>query len=50
MGLAMNSNAHPEVQQNGKFYHIGNKTECALLEMIYKMGYDYRELRKTIKV
>lgn len=25
---------------------IGNKTECALLELAYKLGYDFKELRK----
>lgn len=25
---------------------IGNKTECAILELAYKLGYDFKQLRK----
>lgn len=25
--------------------HIGNKTECALLELAYEMGFDYDKYR-----
>jgi len=25
--------------------YFGNKTECALLEMLYRMGVDYQHLR-----
>lgn len=49
-GSALNSNANPQIGQDNKFEQIGNKTECALLEMAFKMGYDFRLLRKTIKV
>ena len=41
-GICLNSTAHPLIDENGKFQHIGNKTECALLEMAYKFGYDFR--------
>ena len=45
-GLAVNSNAHPKIDANKKFEQIGNKTECALLEMSFLMGYDFRKLRE----
>lgn len=50
-GICLNSNAFPKVE-SGKFEHIGNKTECALLEIAYKMGYNfenYRPNEKTLK-
>jgi magnesium-transporting ATPase (P-type) len=30
--------------------YSGNKTECALLEMLYRMGVDYRHLRSPERV
>lgn len=46
-GICMNSNANPRIMSNNeKWEQIGNKTECALLEMVYKLGYDYRNVRK----
>lgn len=39
-GIAINSNANPKLRGD-KFEQIGNKTECALLEMAYKLGYDF---------
>ena len=44
-----NSNANPTiVMKNNKMeaVQIGNKTECALLEMAFKLGYDFKDLRK----
>lgn len=44
-----NSNANPTITiKDNKFQsvQIGNKTECALLEMAYKFGYDFKQLRK----
>lgn len=43
-GICLNSNAHPKIEGN-KFEHIGNKTECALLEMSFKFGFDFRKVR-----
>lgn len=46
----MNSNASPiiEVVNGHKLIkQIGNKTECALLDLAYTLGYDYRDVRKT---
>lgn len=48
-----NSNANPKINvQGGKveFEQIGNKTECAILEMIYKLGTDYRKSRDKSKI
>ncbi len=47
---AQNSNANPEFVLNQdksilRSNQIGNKTECALLEMAYNLGYNYKELR-----
>ena len=44
-GLSLNSDAHP-IRKGNKFEQIGNKTECALLEMIYNLGYDYEQIRR----
>ena len=44
-GICLNSNAYPKIQGNS-FQQIGNKTECALLEMSYKLGYDFRVIRE----
>lgn len=48
-GIAINSDAHPIIEKGGKFKQIGNKTECALLEMAYKFGYNYIEIRESTK-
>jgi magnesium-transporting ATPase (P-type) len=48
-GIAMNSDAHPIIETNGKFKQIGNKTECALLEMTYKLGYNFIDIRSSVK-
>ncbi len=47
---AQNSNANPVFKLNDdksilRSEQIGNKTECALLEMAYNLGYNYKELR-----
>ena len=39
-GIALNSDAHPK-RKGSKFEQIGNKTECALLEMTYNLGYNF---------
>lgn len=52
IGACVNSNAHPKVEiKNNKntFEQIGNKTECALLEMAFKFGYDFRIIRDKDK-
>ena len=45
IGCSLNSTAYPLVSENGKFEMIGSKTECALLELAYKFGFDYRKIR-----
>ena len=45
-GVSLNSNANPKVKKDEKFEQLGNKTECSLLEMIYKWGFDFRDIRK----
>lgn len=47
-GLALNSDANP-VRKGSKFEQIGNKTQCALLEMAYYLGYNYEEIRREVK-
>lgn len=50
----MNSLANPKFIENKgktlKIEHIGNKTESALLEMAYRMGYNYERFRINSKV
>jgi len=51
----LNSNAYPIIKEDGRFEMIGSKTECALLELAYKLGFDYRKIRteeycKVVKV
>jgi hypothetical protein len=45
LGIIMNTIATPVfLEETGKAFkieHIGNKTESALLEMAYRMGYNY---------
>jgi Ca2+ transporting ATPase len=58
IGICVNSTAHPKIHnKNNKveFEQIGNKTECALLEMAHKFGYDFqtyrdREKEKILKI
>ena len=54
IGICQNSNATPQItkQPNGTLLinQIGNKTECALLELAYKLGYPYREFRNKDKM
>lgn len=45
----MNSDANPKVKRGG-FEQTGNKTECALLEMVYNYGFDYRDIRKNEEI
>ena len=53
-GVCVNSSANP-IFENGQVDQIGNKTDCALLELAHKLGYNYRDVRKnfasnTVKV
>lgn len=49
LGITNNSNANPKfggerIEQNG------NKTECALLEAAYLMGYEYEKFRNRDRI
>jgi calcium-translocating P-type ATPase len=45
-GICLNSTACPTLIGQDKFEQLGNKTECALLELAYKKGFDYEKHRK----
>ena len=48
LSVTNNSNANPKIVRSGSdlvIDQIGNKTECALLEMAFRMGYDYKKFR-----
>eukprot|EP00741_Cyanophora_paradoxa_P022040 tig00021433_g21276.t1 len=49
-GVANNSKAYLNNLPNGVVEFVGSKTECALLMMIRKFGYDYDEIRKSSTV
>jgi Ca2+ transporting ATPase len=49
VGVSLNSSANPIlVEKNGilEIDQIGNKTDCALLEVAHILGHDYRNIRK----
>jgi len=54
LGICNNSNANPkfvsEKSTNLRIEQNGNKTECALLEVAYKMGYDYEKFRNRDRI
>ena len=54
LGVCNNSSANPKfVQERGqplRIEQIGNKTECALLEVAYRMGYDYEKFRNRDRI
>jgi len=54
LGVCNNSSANPKfVQERGqplRIDQIGNKTECALLEVAYRMGYDYEKFRNRDRI
>ena len=43
-GICQNSTANPVIEI-GKNQQIGNKTECATLELAFRLGYDYKKIR-----
>ena len=47
--VCVNSDATPRTT-NGKFEHLGNKTECSLLELALKFGCDYNTFRPSEKL
>lgn len=50
IGVSLNSSANPIFKQSatGELFidQIGNKTDCALLEVAHILGHDYRQVRK----
>ncbi len=54
LGIIMNTVASPKfIEENGvitKIEQIGNKTESALLEMAYRMGFNYERFRVNSRV
>jgi len=48
--IAINSNARVVLEKNGTYSHIGNKTECALLQMISQLNFDYEHSRQNTSV
>lgn len=48
LNASLNSDANPRLK-GGKFEQIGNKTECALIELSHNFGIDYKKIRKDFK-
>ena len=44
VGVCLNSSANP-IFTGSTVEQIGNKTDCALLELAHNLGYNYREVR-----
>lgn len=48
LSVCNNTSASPAIARQGNDVtnnQVGNKTECALLEMAFRMGYDYKKFR-----
>lgn len=54
LGIIVNTIACPVFVEEGgkitKIEHVGNKTESSLLEMAYRMGYNYERFRVPSRV
>jgi magnesium-transporting ATPase (P-type) len=53
LGVCSNSQADPKFSGEGselKMEAIGNRSECALLEAAYKLGFDYRKIRNNDRI
>jgi P-type Ca2+ transporter type 2B len=54
VSVSQNSNANPKIIKNPegsvRSEQIGNKTECALLELADKLGHDFKTLRNKENV
>ncbi|KAA8494279.1 Calcium-transporting ATPase 4, plasma membrane-type [Porphyridium purpureum] len=46
LNVAVNSQANLRKQEDGTVEHLGNKTECALLQMVENWSMDYHALRE----
>lgn len=52
LSVCNNTSASPSIVRQGTEVlnnQVGNKTECALLEMAFRMGYDYKKFRNRDK-
>lgn len=47
VNVSVNTQANLEFSTDGTINHLGNKTECALLQHVHKWGRDYREVRNS---
>lgn len=48
LSVCNNTSASPTIARQGTEVtnnQVGNKTECALLEMAFRMGYDFKKFR-----
>lgn len=50
LGIAVNSTAELTLDDKGQLQPIGNPTEGALLLWLQSLGFDYRQLRASVKV
>lgn len=48
-GISMNSTGRLEEEEGGGYSQIGNKTECALLQLGLDLGYCYERTRSTME-
>jgi magnesium-transporting ATPase (P-type) len=48
-GICQNSTANPVIEINHS-QQIGNKTECATLELAFRLGYDYKKVRNKERI
>ena len=49
-GICINSEATPIRTEQGTMEHRGDRTECALIEFVDRLGYDYRDYRPSNKI
>lgn len=49
VGISVNCQANLQIETDGTISHLGNKTECALLQHLKRWQQDYKQIRKTRK-
>lgn len=49
ISISVNSQANLQFTPEGKVDHLGNKTECALLQLVHLWGKNYKSIRKEHK-
>ena len=50
LGIAVNSTAELSTDEKGQVQPIGNPTEGALLMWLHDQGFDYRQLRSSVRI